>query len=122
MAARNSTGAKRPRRSTRSADVDPIIAGLKLPDGDERARLAWEAAAQLESFFRAVIREYDWLEPGAILRPIPPAILQAAARRGQDLARLILSAIGDDGVDTASLDLTLGIGNRLIDKREATNG
>jgi hypothetical protein len=120
MAAKHSTGAKPAKRA--ESIVDPVIAGLKLPDGDERARLAWEAAAELDRFFGSLIREYDWKECASDLRPIPSPVLQAASRRGRDLARLILSAIGDDSTSTDSLDRTLGVGNRLIDEREAANG
>src|SRR6185437_15710908 len=99
--------------------VDPLIAGLKLPDGDERARLAWEAAAELERLFRALIIEYDWLENGTDPRGIPPAVLQCVSRRGLDLAHVVLTAIGDGSTSTQWLDETLGPGNRMIDKREA---
>jgi hypothetical protein len=65
--------------------------------------------SKLERFFEGLRETSDYdFSKGAEPPPLEPAVLFAASRRGRDLARVILSALGDDAVPTAELDRAVG--------------
>jgi hypothetical protein len=86
------------------------MAGLGMPDADQRAEIAFMAACELSRFFKQLRASTEADDAGGEPRPIPPAVMHSAARRGFDLANIITCALTDSGVRTADLELRLESG------------